>query len=611
MKKNTLFTAALLAGASAIAGTTNQIVVSATRIDTPIEQVGSSISVVTADQIKQQNAQNLQDALRLVPGLQTSSSGGPGTASSVFIRGAESDHTLVQINGIRVNSNTSGDFDFSSIPVDMVENIEVLRGPQSGLHGADAMGGVINITTKKGSDAPLGGSIKTDIGEKGYKSGSITLHGGNKTIDFNTSISALALSDYDIAENNGGIEDDPYERASAYANLGLNFASEGRADLTLLYTDNQTKLDAYRGVDNPIDRTDQQKLFTALSIRKSITDFYTQKISAGYNKQKYGGVVSGWFGGPVDYQTISYDASFQSDLMPTQNDTLSIGYDIRRTEAENAGNFSSHHRTQHALFLNNQWNWKESLFINLGGRYDDFSDLEGKATWKASASWFALATSRFHGSAGTAYRAPSMNDIYFTYGGPARSYLKPEESQAFDMGIEQTFLDGNMIADITYFQSDVTDLIEWAEVPVGSGIWRPDNVDEANIKGVETSLSVKPIKSITTRLFYTYTDAQNGITGKELARRAKHTGGASIGWDYSKKGTIYTDLTYTGGRYEDAGNFTKLEEFVLVGIGTRYAVSDSASVVAHVSNLFDKYYETSAGYGPVGRVASAGIEITF
>ena len=615
MNKRTLYTAAVLAAASANAESTplaadtaapqNQIVVSATRIETPIEHVGSSISVISAEDIARRNAQNLQEAILLLPGIQISANGGPGTASSIFIRGAESDHVLVLINGVRVNSNTSGDFEFSSLPVDMVERIEVLRGPQSGLYGSDALGGVISITTKKGAATPLTGSAGISFGELGYVSGRASLQGGNEVADFFASLSFYGLDDHDIAKNSGGTEDDPYDRTSAYGGFGLNFAGDGRADLTLLYVEDDSELDGFGGADDPLENSRKKKLFAALSASKPITDTYSQKVSAGYSKQEY----TGFNAGPVDFTTEDYDASLQADVTPFENDTLSVGYDFRRSEAENVGNFDKQSRDQHAAFLNNQWAWQESLFINVGGRYDDFSDIDGKATWKSSASWFALEDTRLHGSVGTGYRAPTMNDLYFTFGEPPRTYLEPEQSQSFDIGVEQALLDGKLIGDVTFFQSDVEDLIAWEEV--SPGVWQPDNVAEAEIQGVEVSLACSPIDALLVRLFYTYTDAEDVDTGLELPRRALHSGGASLNWQYSEKGNIYSDVVYSGNRYDDVANTVRLEDYVEVGLGTSFALNPTARIVAHISNLFDENYETAAGFGTVGRVASAGVEFSF
>jgi vitamin B12 transporter len=609
MKQYLITGVTMLAAAAALGQTTNNtVVVSATRIDTPIEQVGSSISVISAAEIKQQNAQNAQDAIRLVQGVQSTMNGGPGTSSSVFIRGAESDHTLVLINGIRVNSNTAGGFDLSALPVDMIDQIEVLRGPQSGLYGSDALGGVINITTKKGATVPFGSTASIALGEMGYRTANLGLFGGNKIIDFNVSASFLELENHDIAKNNGGTEDDPYERKSLYGNLGINLPEEGRIDLTTLYNQDENELDAFGGVDDPLENSSKEKVFTSAAVSQPIGDHYVQNVSAGYSWQEYTGINGG---SPAEYVSENTDASIKGDWTPVENNTLSVGYDYRHTSAENVGNFPKESRDQHALFINNMWSMKERLFINLGARYDDFSDIDGEATWKASASWFVLDYTRLHGAMGTGYRAPTMNDIYYTFGAPPRTYLKPEQSRSFDIGIEQTLFEESLVADITYFQSDIDDLIAWDEVPPGSGNWQPANVAEAEIRGFEASLAYAVTEAISTRLYYTYTDAEDVQTGNKLARRAEHTGGLTTSWQYSKRGNIYADVTYTGERYDNAANTRELDEFFLVGLGTRYEILDGAVIFAHISNLLDEEYDTAGGYSGVGRIASAGVELSF
>lgn len=588
----------------------DRIVVTASRIESTIEESGSSISVVTSEQITRQNAKNLQEALKLVPGLSFIANGGPGASSSVTIRGAESDHTLVLINGVRVNSNTDGGFDFSSIPADIIERIEVVRGPQSGLYGADAMGGVINIITRKGQNQPLGGSATVAAGELGYYEGSVSLYGGNDSIDFSTALSYYNLEEHDIAKNNGGTEEDPYDRLSFYNNIGLNFAGDGRADLSLWYVQDDSHLDAFQGADNPLDRSEKEKTFVALAVQKPITERYTQSMTAGYSHQKYEGFVSGDFGGPNEFTTISYDASLQADIANADNNTLSVGYDARLTEAENVGNFDKQDRTQNAIFLRNAWNWQQQLYLNLSGRFDTYSDVDDKATWKVDTSWFVLNSTRLHGSVGTAYRAPTMNDLYFTYGAPARTYLDPEESLSWDIGVQQYWLNDKLITDLTYFRSDVEDLIEWTPTGIGA-IWEPQNIDEAEIQGVEFIASINPTETIDANAFVTWLDAENPATGKELSRRANISAGGSINWQYCTRGSIYADITFTGERYDDDDNQIELDSYTLIGIGTRYQVNDQIEIFGHVANLTDEDYETSAGYGTVGRLASVGITGTL
>ena len=593
-----------------------RIVVTATRTGTPIEQVGSSISVITAEEIEQQQVKDVYSAVRLIPGVQGAQEGGPGTVSSIYMRGANANHTLVLVNGMRVNSNTDGGFNLSTLPVDSIERIEVLRGTQSALYGSDAIGGVINVITKKGFSKPIGGSVSIEAGEKGYNKEVAALSGGNEQFDFNTVLSYDELTHYDISDNkkNDGSEDDPFCRLSFYNNLGLNFLDDGRADLTVLHNKTHTDLDNsvwpnYWQIDDPNRSMEADQWMTSLNISKPLTEIYTQTVKAGYNEE----TDTGRNDGKQEYQfkTRDYDATVQGELAVLENDTVTFGYDFRRSEAENDGNYGTETRDQNAVFLNNIWDYEKVLFITLGGRYDNYSDADGKATWNTSASWKALDYTRFHGSAGTGFKAPTMNDLYW----PADAWssgnpdLKPEESRSFDIGVEQGFFENMVLTDVTYFHNKVSNLIQWDEV--SPFFWTPANVSKAKMEGVETSLTFTPTESLKIKTFFTYTDAVNETTGNQLARRAKYNAGLSANWDYTKRGSVYAEYTYTGSRYDDGANTRRLDAFGLVAVGTRYKLTDYFSVFANVDNLFDTYYETAAGCGTVGRLASVGAKYSF
>lgn len=594
-----------------------QTVVTATRIETPIEQTGSSIELLSSKQIEQQQSKSVQSALTQVPGVQFAQNGGPGTASSVFMRGANANHTLVLVNGVRVNSNTDGAFNLSMIPTESIERIEVLRGTQSALYGSDAIGGVINIITKKSPDKPLSGSLSTAVGEKGYREQVANLAGNNGVLDFLTTLSYSELNGFDIADNrkNKGSENDPWRRLSSYTDVGATFAEDGRADLTFLYNRNQTELDKtaswpnYWQVDDPDRDSQTEQWLTSFNVSKPITELYSQSLLVSHNKEQ----TTGNNNGTQEYlfETENIGLTEQSDFQILENDTLSAGYEFRRYDAENKDTFKADPIDQHSAFLSNQLNLYDRLFVTLGGRHDYFSAFDGENTWNAAASWLALDNTRVHSSVGTGYKIPTMNDLFWPNDGwsSGNPDLNPESSRSFDVGVEQTLIESNCVADITYFQSQINDMIIWSET--SPWFWQPSNVNQADIKGTELSLTARPVESLTTKAFYTFTVAEDAETGLDLPRRARHKAGTSANWDYSQRGSIYAACNFTGARYDNSANTRDLASFITVDVGTRYRLTKIFSVFANVENLCDTRYETAAGYGVVGRLASAGVKGEF
>ena len=593
--------------------TLSPMVVSASRTTDAADQLASSVTVIEGDTLSLMGAHTVLEALRQVPALQVTMNGGPGTTSGVFIRGTETRHTLVLIDGVRVNSNTTGGFDLGTIPVSIVERIEVLRGPQGAMYGSDAIGGVISIITRKGGAAKMvGGDVRLEAGEKGLIDGSVAVAGGNDRVDYRLGASYYEMTGHNISrESAGNTENDTHERMSLSGAIGGAFLEDGRADLTVMFQDEKTELDGGWGLseDDPDRYTESEKLFTAFKASKPVNDWYTQHLTLAYNEQQFDGFDNGMQ--EYSYNTENTEAGLQGDFVTVEDHSLSAGYTYLEQRAENDGNYSGQKLSNHGLFVEDLWTMTEDLFVNMGLRYDDWSEFDGRATYRLGASWQAAELTRLYTTLGTGYKVPTLNDLYWptsdwSSGNPD---LKAEKSQNVDLGLEQSAANGRVSGRITGFYNEIDDMITWADG--GVGVWLPQNVDQAEIAGVECSAVAQPIDSLLLTADYTYTDAKDKATDNQLVRRSKHLGGIGVRWQCVSTVALSADARYVGSSYDDAANTEKLSSYTVVNIGGEWAVTDSAELFANVNNLFDENYESALGYQSLGRVASAGAKVRF
>ena len=593
--------------------TLSPVVVSASRSTESASRLGSSVTVIEGDDLSIMGAHSVLEALRQVPALQVTVNGGPGTTSGIFLRGTETRHTLILIDGVRVNSNTTGGFDLGTIPTAVVERIEVLRGPQGAMYGSDAIGGVINIITRKGSrDAMVGGEVRLAAGEQGLIDGSAAVTGGNDRFDYRLAATYYELTGHNISrESAGNSENDAHERMSLSGAVGGAFLGDGRADLSILFQDEKTELDGGWGIsaDDPDRYTESEKLFTALKIGKPINERYTQHLTLAYNEQQFDGYDDGMQ--EYSYLTENIEAGLQADLDVVEDHSLSVGYTFLEQQAENEGNYAGETLSNHGIYLEDLWEIADGVDVNLGLRYDDWSEFDGRTTYRLGGSWLAAAQTRLYGTLATGYKVPTLNDLYWptsawSSGNPD---LKPEKSQNIDLGVEQSSPDGRLTGRVTAFYNQIDDLITWADG--GVGVWLPQNVDEAEITGVECTALAQLTASLLLTGDYTYTDGEDKATGNELARRAKHLGGLGVRWQCLSTVLLSADARYVGSSYEDAANTEKLDGYTLVNIGGEWAVAANAEIFANVNNLFDENYETALGYQSLGRLASAGAKVRF
>ena len=585
-----------------------EVVVTATRSLEPVETLGSAVTVITAEELKSSGVDTVLEALRRVPGLDVVQSGGPGRTTSVFLRGHDPDQTKILIDGLRFNGNMSASYDFSNLPVANIERIEVLRGPQSALYGGDAIGGVVHIITKRGQEG-LHGEMSTAVGSNDYGSGTLSLSGGNEVGDFSLAYSYKQFEGISAAdEAAGNREIDGWNNHWLSARFGLNFLDDGRADLSVTAGVEEGDLDGGPGAggDDPNFVQERDSASAMLQLSKPISDWYTQSFHLGLVEQRFEGKDpdTAWNNYTWDEKTTA--AGFKTDFFPWAGDALTIGYDFERQSADQKGTVLDRTVDLNSVYLQNHWSGDVFSFT-VGLRHDDHEISGEETTYRLamSAKCPDLDT-RAHASLGTGFRAPTLSGLYSPWGGSPN--LTAETSESFDIGIVQPLWNENVVAQVTYFHSDLENLIEWRPIAPGSFTHNPINVAAAKIQGVETTLRLSPLSSLDLVASYTHTDHEDVETGADLTRRPRHSSSLSAIYRHSDALDFNMILLHVGSRH-DAG--TKLDAYTRVDLAAAYEVNEHVEVFGRIENVGDASYTEAAGYGAPGRWGLVGIRCGF
>ncbi len=580
------------------------IVVTANRIPTERNEIGSSATVVSRETIERKKHKTVLEVLRNVPGLEVSQIGGPGRTTGVLIRGNESDHTLVLIDGVRVNDNTSGQFDFANLKTDNIERIEIIRGPQSVLYGAEAVGGVIQIFTKTGRKG-VHASASAEAGSHGTQGYSATVELGTEVARNSTTISYLRTDGISAATSSrGNQEEDFYDSLNFSSRNSLFFLEDGQADIVVGFSSSTTELDGFDfelgPVDDPNAEQDTDSLNASLRVQKPLTEWITPRIEIGFfdNDTRGSDPDTPFNNFTIDSQTLS--TTTQADLFPEfLGGPTTLGYVFESREGVNTGNYDET-REVHSTFLQKRFSFDEWLFLTTGVRYDNDSEFGEEVTYRTTlAVLLEESGSRVHTSYGTGFKPPSFNELYFPdFGNPE---LDAETSWGYDIGLEQALVPEVASFDITFFHNKVDDLIAF-----DSSTFTAANIDEAESLGVETEVRIQPLEMLETNFNYTYTDSEDKKTGAVLARRPRHRASADV---VVRVGEL-SDVTLSGllvnsRRDSDGAQMDDYHRFDLTG---RYLFNEHIRPYVRIENLFDETYEEIPGYGTLGFSVYAGVQ---
>ncbi len=606
------------------------LVITPNRVPMSIQQIGSSVSVITQDEIEKQGNKSLRDILDGQPGVTVTENGGPGGAVSVNMRGTNTNHTAVLVDGVRVNDPTSvsGDLDLSMVPVQTIERIEIVRGPQSALYGSDAIGGVINIITKKGEKGPPRWTYRVEGGSYGTYSNKLSVDGATQDTSYNLSLHQFHTDGfqrfgYRVARladlNPNGA--DPMSRLGGSGKISKKVNDWLTFETGFNITRERLQYDSGPLSEDPL-APNPQKGTLASAYQKAIAEngpFRTTltTFETKIDRDFWLATKSTPFGDTNDHFTYSgrrLGSELQQDVKLGQYGTITGGlrYETERASGEEYGTEYEKRQTTRSAYVLHQIDLFEKLHLSTGGRIDDVSGSGTFATYRLTAAYDVTSTTRARASYGTGAKAPSLYQLYFAppYNNPD---LKSEKSQGYDLGLEQSFLDGDGRASLTYFKNRIENLI------VSDAItWVPYNVARATTSGVETGLTYNLVPGwAKLKSAYTLLETRDEDTGLRLLRRPRHAARLSVAVTPTKELTIEPILRYVGERSDKytslavSGAPVVLKAYSRFDIAVDYKVSDRISLFARGENLTNANYEDVYNYGTAGRSGYAGLQVTW
>lgn len=623
---------------------TREVVVSATKTPVPIGQVTSAVEVIKGEDLEKKKIKTVADALRLAQGVVIFSNGGPGTTANARIRGGKAEHTLVVIDGTIVNDPATGAFDFANLTTDNIESIEILRGAQSMLWGADAMGGVINITTKKGAGKPTASTF-VEYGSFASVREGAQVTGAKGPVDFSFAVSRWDTSSFSAVNyRRGAAERDGYHNWQASSRIGVALPHDGRLDFNLRWWNADVSFDGIAGdlASSPADifgsKATSRNLILSGSYEQPLTSWWSQKLTLAQSKSRslqHSGptgrnLVTGetmspdpncfasncFFPFNFDLEVVNRRVEWQHNFQIGKPLLLTAGYQFREDQGNNPNNFGTPGNrilSSNAGFAQAQVNIQERLFMTGGVRHDSYNAFGQATTYRVTGGYLIQETgTKIRGSYATGFRAPTMNQLFFqdpSFPAPIPN-LKPEKSKSMDVGIDQKFLEDKLKFNVGYFWNRYNNLIQFFSSPPIVGL---QNIGQAKSQGYELGFSFQVLKELELHGQYTATLTHNlspQAGGARLPLTPVDSASAGVTYQPLDPLRITVDYRYVGSRV-NSFPVANMQHFNVVNASATYDLTKNWQVFGRIDNLLNEKYEEILNFGTPIRSIFGGMKLTY
>ncbi len=631
----------------------DEIVVVATRTPVPISHIGNSVTVIDAAAIKESQATAVADLLATTPGVNFARNGGVGELTSVFIRGADSDETVVLIDGVQLTDpwSTAGGYFFDDLMTAGVGRIEILRGAQSTLYGSQAMGGVINVISAEPA-GPFGGGFTAEAGSHntGYVAGNIG--GKGDGLLWQLTANGYGSSGYPAFDPvYGGARDDASQIGGGSARVRYDFTPQVQLDARAYYTQGRVDTDGFDtpngtfGDDNEYSKKSQFVGYTGLTLSTPDSSF-TNRFAFQYTNSEQreydpGPRYAAAFYANADLETFygighnareEYQGTWNINtawhaVFGLQHEASTINTDTPAFDY--SPGLVKDAVTTNSIYAQLQGEVAKGLTLTAGERFDRHSQFGGHSTGQLAAAWVIPDSQTIvRASFGQGFKAPSLYQL-FGANAVGNTTLLPETATSWDAGVEQHTLNGRLLLAATYFHRDSHDLIDFFECPIVNkgetaspqcqvavfgGYYA--NIDEATSHGVELAATYKPDNALTISANYTLTDTENRSPGSpdfgnELVRRPHNAANAEVNYRWLSRWSATIAERYVGRTFDDVANKTPLGGYVLTDLRLSCQVSGWLELYGRIDNATAKRYEMAYQYGTAGREGFVGVRASF